>query len=118
MLTLKWMTRPKPGVTIAAYTKQLHFGKHCMKLNKATLALIQYPIERTWENIGSDIETLCAEDGNGRITNAEALEATLDADYVAMYGSKVANTIIHDLFNEHGYDKAMDFFKKNIKLVW
>ena len=112
------MTRPKPGVTIAAYTKQLHFGEQSMNLDKATLALIKHPIERTWENIGSEIETLCAEDGGGRITNAEALEATLDADYVAMYGSKEANKIIHELFKEHGYDKAMAFFKKNIKLVW
>lgn len=89
-----------------------------MNLDKDTLALIKDPIFRTWENIGSELEALCLEDGGGRITNAEALEATLDADYVAMYGSKEANKIIHDLFKEHGYDKAMAFFKKNIKLVW
>lgn len=89
-----------------------------MELNNDTLALVKHHIERTWEIIGSDLEALCLEDGGGRITNAEAIEATLDGDYIAKYSSKEANTIIHDLFKEHGYDQTIVFFKRNIRLVW
>lgn len=90
-----------------------------MQLDKDTLELIKHPIYRTWENIGGDV---CAIETGDSISNAEALEVTLDGDccHVNMYGGDQGNAakIIRSLFKEHGYDKVEKFLRANIKLVW
>lgn len=86
-----------------------------MKLDEEFLKKIRFPIDQTWQAIGSDVIQCCDESGSP-CTNGDAIESCIDADRLASFASKEANELIKSVIEEHGYTKVFKFLTKNIRL--
>jgi len=85
-----------------------------IKLDLAFIALVEGPINRTWNYIESDAHQL------GRVTNAGAMELCLDAGRMSMIDKvkgKAADELISAACKQHSYTNVDRFLRKHITLV-
>ena len=87
------------------------------KLDKTVLEQLRGPILRVWNYIGDESLSLAQECGE-RLSNAGAMEGCIDANRLSDCGqSPVADRLVSELINEHGYSKVSKFLCRHIKLV-
>lgn len=72
-------------------------------------------VHQTWQAIGSECESACAEMGE-RLTNAAAIETCIDADRMAQY-APAAHKELMALFESVGYAKVERALRKTVRLV-
>lgn len=85
----------------------------------ALVAKLRGPVRQTWEVIGGDTEAACAEDGT-RLTNAMAVEVSLDANYMSMYGGaegKAADKALADACKAGHYTQIFRRMCKELRLA-
>lgn len=89
-----------------------------MKLDQEFIKKVKPAIINTWQQIGSDLEACCAEEGEA-LNNDEAIECCIDADRLKMYGGDgdVTINIIREAVKEHNYGKVLTFLVRNINLL-
>jgi hypothetical protein len=88
-----------------------------MKLDNEFLKLVHAPIEHVWQQIGSDVFASLREAGESQdLTNREAIETAIDANYLTYNGEQEADELIGAMVKEHGYDPVVNFLVKHISL--
>ena len=89
-----------------------------MKLDQDFIKKVKPAILNTWQQVGSDFEAACAEEGEA-LYNEEAIECCINADRLEMYGGDgdVASNIIREAIKEHNYGEVISFLVRNINLL-
>lgn len=84
-------------------------------LDDAFLKLVTLPIQRTWYVVRADLSEL--DEGKLRMTKFEAIEATLDCDYLARYGREPkAVDAIDRACAQHGLEQTLKFLARHVAL--
>lgn len=73
------------------------------------LAVLKPALYSTWSGIAPDCEEFVR-------SNRGAMEMTLDADRIGMFGHKEAQEIVSAAFKAHDYKKVFNFLCKTVQL--
>ena len=83
-----------------------------MELNQTVINQLEVPIETVWDQIGSDaLEAFPDTDNEG------AIELCIDASrLITIADNPIAQALVKDLVEEHGYVPVLKFLAKRIRL--
>lgn len=86
-----------------------------MKLDDTFLKQVEPAMQEVWQQIAYDAIDASQAMGD-RVTNAAAIEMTLDADRLSSFGHEATAKLIDAAIEEHGYVKVERFLRRNVHL--
>jgi len=86
-------------------------------LDTAIIERLRRPIMTTWNSIAPDLMQ-GMEDIEEVMDNESAIETCIDADRLILCGNdRVADQLVSQLVDEHGYGTVLAFLGQNFRLV-